>query len=60
MPKKLLDLLKQGARYLESCNVPDARTEADLLLAHVRHISRDKLYLDFDQEVSSGEKAQYL
>jgi len=58
--EKIIDLLKQGARYLESCNVPDARTEADLLLAHVRHISRDKLYLDFDQEVSSGEKAQYL
>lgn len=58
--EKIIDLVKQGARYLESCAVPEARTEADLLLAHVRRISRDKLYLDFNQEVPSGEKAQYL
>lgn len=57
---KIKDLLKEGAQYLESCAVPDARTEADLLLAYVRHIPRDKLYLDFDQDVLPGEKAQYL
>lgn len=57
---KISDLLKEGALYLKSCGVPEARGEADLILAYVLHSSRDKLYLDFDLEVSSLGGDRYL
>lgn len=51
MARKILDILKDGTNYLSSSGVEDPRMEADLLLAFVLGISRDKLYLEREQEV---------
>ncbi|NLI91098.1 MAG: peptide chain release factor N(5)-glutamine methyltransferase [Peptococcaceae bacterium] len=55
----IMELLKAGSFYLESKGIPDSRTEADLLLAFVRGIPRDKLYLELNKEVSPQEKEKY-
>jgi len=57
---KTIDLLKMGDQYLSSCGISEARAEADILLADVRGISRDKLYLEQDIEVSQEDKKHYL
>ncbi len=55
-----IDLLKAGALYLESCGIPDSRAEADLLLSFVRGISRDKLYLESDENIAVQERESFI
>jgi len=46
------------ARLLEK-GIDNARFDADLLLARVLHVSRDRLYLDCDLNLSEQEEANY-
>lgn len=46
------------ARLLEE-GIDNARFDADLLLARVLHVSRDRLYLDCDLNLSQQEEANY-
>ncbi|WP_368293398.1 peptide chain release factor N(5)-glutamine methyltransferase [Dehalobacter sp. TBBPA1] len=54
-----MELLRQGAQYLAQCGVPDARAEADLILAFVLKTTRDKLYAECDRVVASPEREIY-
>lgn len=56
---KIIDLLKLGADYLSSCQISDARAEADLLLAFVYGIKRDKLYIARDNIISLEKRKSY-
>lgn len=54
-----IELLQAGAKYLEFCGVDHARSEGDLLLAHVLETSRDQLYLQREREVPWADKVRY-
>jgi hypothetical protein len=54
-----LQLLLDGAEYLQACGVAEPRAEADILLAHILGISRDKLYLERTLEFRMAIKEKY-
>lgn len=55
----IIELLQQSAGYLESCGISDARAEADILLAHVLGLTRDRLYLEHTMEISPGQRDRF-
>lgn len=56
---KTMEILQTGTEYLKTCGVTEARTEADLLLSFVLDITRDKLYLEREREISVQERERY-
>jgi release factor glutamine methyltransferase len=55
----LLEVLTKAADYLKSKGVPNARLDADLLLAHVLGLKRLDLYLQFDRPLTPVELDAY-
>jgi len=55
----VIELLHRGTEYLKACGVTEPRAEADILLAHVLGISRDRLYLERDLEVKYQAKERF-
>ncbi len=55
----LLPILAKAAEYLKSKGVPNARLDAELLLAHVLKVKRLDLYLQFDRPLTEPELAAY-
>ena len=55
----ILQMLLLGAEYLRARGVADSRAEADILLAHILGISRDKLYLERDLKVYDQDLKWY-
>jgi len=55
----ILELLRTGDDYLQSCGVEGSRAEADILLAYVLNTTRDKLYLDIDTAITNDNKTRY-
>jgi len=62
LSSNILELLSNGATYLDSCGVDAARAEADILLAHTLGLTRDRLYLEknFTADIiTEEEKTKY-
>lgn len=57
--QNIVGLMQAGMRYLHRCDVPEARAEADLILAHVLNTTRDRLYADRDIEVTDLQRDNY-
>lgn len=55
----LLEVLTKAADYLKSKGVPNARLDAELLLAHVLKVKRLDLYLQFDRPLTEPELEAY-
>jgi len=55
----LLSILTKAADYLKSKGVPNARLDAELLLAHVLKVKRLDLYLQFDRPLTDAELEAY-
>ncbi len=58
-PSRPLELTRLAAAHLAARGVPDARLDAELLLAHVMGIRRLDLYLQFERPVEPGELVEY-
>jgi len=56
---KLMDLVRWTADFFKKHDVPSARLDAELLLAHVLDVKRMDLYLAFDQPVSESDRARF-
>ncbi len=56
---KVLEGMHWGEARLLEKGIDNARFDADLLLARVLHVSRDRLYLDCDLNLSEQEEANY-
>lgn len=56
---KVLEGMHWGEAKLLEKGIDNARFDADLLLAQVLHVSRDRLYLDCDLKLSEQEEADY-
>jgi release factor glutamine methyltransferase len=54
-----MELLRWTADYFRQHGVPQARLDAELLLAHVVGGSRMDLYLAFERPLAEAERAQY-
>lgn len=54
----ILDLIQKTAPFLEKAGVPDARLDTELLVAHVLHLKRMDLYLQFERVLSDRELDQ--
>ncbi len=59
MTQPLLEVLTKAANYLKDKGVPQARLDAELLLARVLNVKRLDLYLQFDRPLIEGELAGY-
>jgi len=57
--KSVIELLKEGAAYLAKCAVPDARAEADFILAHILNETRERLYLDREKSLTPATVEQF-
>jgi len=57
--QSVLVLLRESAAYLEKCGVPDARAEADFLLAHILNTTRERLYLDRERILTPATVEQF-
>jgi release factor glutamine methyltransferase len=55
----LLTILTKAAAYLKDKGVPNARLDAELLLAHVLKLKRIDLYLQFDRPLTESELEAY-
>lgn len=56
---KLLDILEETSRFFADRDIPDARLQAELLLAAVLGLGRLDLYLQFDRPLNAGEVDRY-
>lgn len=56
---KLMDLVRWTTEFFKQHDIPSARLDAELLLAHVLELKRMDLYLAFDQPVAAGDRARY-
>ena len=56
---KLLDILEETSRFFADRHIPDARLQAELLLAAVLDLKRLDLYLQFDRPLDAGEVDRY-
>jgi release factor glutamine methyltransferase len=59
MSSLLLEVLTKATTYLKDKGVPNARLDADLLLAHVLKVKRLDLYLQFDRPLTEAELETY-
>ncbi len=55
----LLPILTKAADYLKSKGIPNARLDAELLLARALGLRRLDLYLQFDRPLTEGELASF-
>jgi release factor glutamine methyltransferase len=55
----LMEFLRWTTDFFKQHQVPQARLDAELLLAHVLGSSRMDLYLAFDKPLSEGDRARY-
>ncbi len=55
----LLEVVTKAATYLKDKGVPNARLDADLLLARVLGLKRLDLYLQFDRPLTESELESY-
>jgi release factor glutamine methyltransferase len=55
----LLEVVTKAAGYLKDKGVPNARLDADLLLAHVLGLKRLDLYLQFDRPLTEADLETY-
>jgi release factor glutamine methyltransferase len=55
----LMELLRWTTDFFKKHELPTARLDAELLLAHVLSVSRMDLYLAFDRPIDEGERARY-
>lgn len=55
----VLEAIKLSTEYLEKKGIESARTNAELLLAHILNCNRLDLYLKFDQPLKQNETDQY-
>ncbi|MBN2171708.1 MAG: peptide chain release factor N(5)-glutamine methyltransferase [Candidatus Krumholzibacteriota bacterium] len=55
----LLAVLGPAAEYLAAAGVPDARLNAERLLAHLLGMSRLELYLQYERPLDEAERAAY-
>lgn len=53
----VLEILRRSTEYLEARGVESARLNAELILSHVLHQPRLRLYLEFDRVVGAPETA---
>lgn len=53
----ILKVLRWTADYFQGKGIPQARTDAEVLLAHALGLERIQLYLRFDQPMAIGELA---
>ena len=56
---KLLDILTETSRFFTDRHIPDARLQAELLLAAVLDLKRLDLYLQFDRPLNADEVDRY-
>jgi release factor glutamine methyltransferase len=59
VPSLLLEVLNKAAVYLKDKGVPNARLDAELLLARALGVKRLDLYLQFDRPLTEAELAPY-
>jgi len=57
--RRVSDLLSAAARFLKDQDVPDARVEAELLLAHVLDISREDVMMRGPNEIQMAQIRTY-
>ncbi|MBI5137849.1 MAG: peptide chain release factor N(5)-glutamine methyltransferase [Nitrospirae bacterium] len=57
MPPSVLDVLRKSAAYLAAKGVPEARLDAELLVARALNCDRLALYLAFDRPLAETELA---
>lgn len=55
----LIDLLNTTTDYFSKKNIPDSRLNAERLLAHLLHLDRIHLYLQFDRQIRESEIILY-
>ncbi len=51
----VLEVIKRGAEFLDKKGVESPRLQVELLLAHVLHLSRTQLYVNFEKVVEPAE-----
>lgn len=51
----LLEIRNKTAAYFEKCGVPNARYDAELILAHCLQLTRMQLFLNFDRPLKESE-----
>ncbi len=51
----ILDVIQKTTAYLEKAGVPNPRLDVELLLAHVLHLKRMDLYLQFERQLTKQE-----
>ena len=56
----IITLLRQGEAKLRASGIEDPRLDADLLLGRVLGITRDRLYLEREWQVSAPDQEDYL
>ncbi len=56
---KLIDVLNEATRYLESKSIENSRINAELLMAKLLSVSRIELYLQFDRPLNEKEREDY-
>ena len=56
---KLLEILEETSRFFADRGVPDARLQAELLLADLLGLKRLDLYLQFDRPLHAEEVDRY-
>lgn len=56
---KIIDSLRWGEAQLQANGVEDPRIDADLLLAFVLNLPRDRLYLGRERSLTESEEASY-
>jgi release factor glutamine methyltransferase len=56
---RVLEGMRWGEAKLQEKKIDNARFDADLLLAKILNVSRDRLYLDWDLTLSEQEEADY-
>jgi release factor glutamine methyltransferase len=54
----ILELLNESARILRDHAIENPRLEAELLMAHLLHLTREELYLQFGREPKENEKEE--
>jgi release factor glutamine methyltransferase len=54
-----MELVRWTADFFKQHGVPQARLDAELLLAHVLGVTRMDLYLAFDQPLGEADRARY-
>ncbi len=55
----ILDLLTRTSDYLTSRNIPQARSDAEILLAHALGMRRIDLYVQYDKPLRADELGRY-